>query len=107
MNTAPAHYSPPVQLLAQSLLDVWLTSSQREMRTTLKEIAQLSVPQEHSGDFERADLLKCVASRIKKSRGFLVLSAESSEKKLCVDLLRHLAVKPAYAPEGSGLAVSI
>ena len=75
------------------------------MRLTLKEIAQISVPQEQSSDFERLDLLKCVASRIKKSRGVMVLSEEISQKKICVDLLRHLAVKPTYASEYLGLAV--
>jgi hypothetical protein len=107
MNSALMTYSPPAELLAKSLLDVWLSGNQPRLRTVLDDIALMPLPLDTSHDFERIDLLKCVAWRMKESEGLFTPQAESPLTKVWFDLLRHLSARLPYDPGSEGLGTPI
>jgi len=95
MNSALLTYSRPAELLAKSLLDVWLSGNRHHLRTVLEDIALMPFPVDTNHEFERLDLLKCVAWRMKESEEFFTPYEESAQAKVWFDLLRHLSAAPS------------
>src|SRR5580693_7487297 len=96
MNSTILTYSRPAELLAKSLLDVWLSGNQCHLRTVLDDIALMPFPRDTTHEFERLDLLKCVAWRMKESEELFTPCAESPQTKVWFDLLRHLSARLHY-----------
>jgi hypothetical protein len=107
MNSAFLTYSRPAELLAKSLLDVWLSGNQYHLRTALDDIELMPVPLDTSHEFERVDLLKCVAWRMKESEELFTPYAESARTRVWFDLLRHLSARLPQEAGSSGLGTSI
>ena len=95
MNSALLTYSRPAQVVAKSLLDVWLSGNRHHLRTVLEDIALMPAPLDTSHEFERIDLLKCVAWRMKESEELFTPYAESPLTAVWFDLLRHLSAAPS------------
>jgi hypothetical protein len=91
MNSALLTYSRPADLVAKSLLDVWLSGDRRHLRAVLEDIALMPFPLDTNQEFERIDLLKCVAWRMKESEELFTPHAESPQTAVWFDLLRHLS----------------
>ena len=91
MTSALLTYSCPAELLAKSLLDVWLEGNRHHMRTVLEDIVLMPFPPDTNHEFERLDLLKCVAWRMQESEELFTPCAESARTKVWFDLLRHLS----------------
>jgi hypothetical protein len=107
MNSALLTYSRPAELLAKSLLDVWLSGNRHHLRTVLEDIALMPFPHDTDHEFESLDLLKCVAWRMRESAELFTPYAESARTKVWFDLLRHLSARLPYEPESSGLGTPI
>jgi hypothetical protein len=107
MNSAFVTYTRPAELLAKSLLDVWLSGNRHHLRTVLEDIALTPCPLDTSHESERLDLLKCVAWRMKESEELFTPYAESAQTKVWFDLLRHLSARFPYDPGSGGLGVPI
>jgi hypothetical protein len=107
MNSAFLTYSRPAELLAKSLLDVWLSGNRHHLRTVLEDIALMPVPLDTSHECERLDLLKCVAWRMKESEELFTPNAESPRTTVWFDLLRHLSPRFSYEAGSSGLGTPI
>jgi len=96
MNTAPLEYPRPAELLAKSLLSVWLSGDHRRLRMELESLSLVPLPPETSHEFERIDLLKCVAWRMKEAAEFLMPYGESPRTRTWFELLRHLSSRADY-----------
>jgi hypothetical protein len=101
MNAALLEYTRPAHILARSLLEVWLLGDRRQLGMHLEGLSLLPLPPEKNDEFERIDLLKCVAWRMKESAEPLTPFLESPRTKIWFDLLRHLAKQPHYGAAGS------
>jgi hypothetical protein len=97
MNSAFLAYSRPAEVVAKSLLDVWLSGNRHHLRTVLEDIALMPFPLDINHEFERVDLLKCVAWRMKESEEIFTPYAESPQTKVWFDLLRHLSAPSSGA----------
>ena len=107
MTSALMTYSPPAELLAKSLLDVWLSGNRHHLRTVLDDIATMPCPLDIDDEFERLDLLKCVAWRMSESEELFTPYAENARTKVWFDLLRHLSARLPYETGRSGRGASI
>lgn len=107
MNSALLTYSRPAEVLAKSLLDVWLSGNRHHLRTVLEDIALMPSPLDTDHEFERLDLLKCVAWRMKESDELFTPYAESARTKAWFDLLRHLSARLTYEAGSGGLGAPI
>jgi hypothetical protein len=99
MDSAFAVCSRPTKLLAKSLLDVWLSGDRRRLRTALADIARTPFPAETNPEYERIDLLKCVAGRMNEAGEYFMPDAASPRTKMWLDLLQHLS-KTAVSTAG-------
>ena len=100
MNAAQMECPRP-EALAKSLLEVWLSGDRRRLRMELENMSFLTPPPETNVEFERIDLLKCVAWRMKESAALLTPYSEDPRIKIWFDLLRHLATRRDYESAGS------
>jgi hypothetical protein len=107
MSSAFLTYSRPAELLAKSLLDVWLSGNGHHLRTVLDDIALMDFPLDTNQECERLDLLKCVAWRMKESEELFTPYAESAQTKVWFDLLRHLSARLPHEPGSGGLGTPI
>lgn len=95
MNVSLLHYARPAEVLAKSLLDVWLSGDRHKLRLALDDISILPLPAETNDEFERIDLLRCVAWRMKESADLSAAFAENPSSGIWFDLLRHLSNPPS------------
>lgn len=85
-------YTCPASVLAKSLLDVWLSGDHRRLRVELENVERMAVPVSSDDEWDRVELLKSIAGRMRESSDLFATRAESPRIGTWFDLLRHLSV---------------
>jgi hypothetical protein len=93
----------PAAVLAQRVLDVWITNDDAGLETELKRVLYRTGPAEMTVvESERQELISAIAQSMDRERKTRSEAAREPRCGVWVDLLRHLSVgesaSPASAP---------
>jgi hypothetical protein len=93
----------PAAVLAQRVLDVWITNDDARLETELKHILHRTRPaateMETTGiESERRELIHAIAKSMDRGRKTLREAAREPRCGVWVDLLRHLSVGDCASP---------
>jgi hypothetical protein len=85
----------PVATLAKSLLEVWLSGDRYRLRLELEHVSMTPVPSEKDDEWDRIELLRNIAWRMRDTTDLFTPRCESPRTATWLDLLNHLSVSAA------------
>lgn len=92
MTLCSAQYCCPAATLAKSLLEVWLSGDRCRLRLELQHVSMTPVPSEEDDEWDRIELLKSIAWRMRHASDLFAPRCESPRTATWLDLLDHLSV---------------
>jgi hypothetical protein len=86
-------YACPAAIVAKSILDVWLSGDQYQLRRELERATTIP-PAEYTDQSERLELLQSVALRMSESTELFAPRGANPRVVVWLDLLDHLSSEP-------------
>jgi hypothetical protein len=92
----------PAAVLAQRVLDVWITNDDASLETELKHVLYRARPAEMTVvESERQELIRAIAKSMDRGRKTRSEAAQEPRCGVWVDLLRHLSVGESASTESA------
>ena len=91
MMVSSLQYACPVSDLARSLLNVWLSGDRYRLRLELDRVTQMPISAEPDEEWDRVELLKSLAQRMREASDLFTPRSESPRIGVWLDLLHHFA----------------
>jgi hypothetical protein len=92
MTVYSSQLTCPAAMLANSLLEVWLSEDRYRLRQQLERLCTMPEPSERDDEWDRIELLKGIAWRMRETSELSAPRLESPQTAAWLDLLNHLSV---------------